>query len=305
MTVTAERVALTDAQLDAYLARIGVDGGVSHDFAGLARLHRAHLTGITWEAIDAFMGWPNSVAPTAAYDKIVEGGRGGWCYEMNGLFGAALSALGFKVTRLCGCVDRPNLGDMAIGNHLTLRVDLDRPYLAEVGVADALIDPVPMTVGPIRQRGFEFAIEDAGDGWLRLRNHEFGTAPTVDFKPDHGDESALEAVQRFLMTDPGSPFTNALAVYRHVEDGYLSLQNDRLRHVTTAGVEARTIRGARELAIVLRETFELDVPHVDDIWAKVAARCSAEPVCREGGASAKSAAQPSDEDRVVPRQAMR
>ena len=104
----------------------------------LTRLHRAHLLSITWEAIDCFMGWPTSVDPAAAHAKIVQGGRGGWCYEMNGLFGAALAALGFRVTRLAGCVDLPQLGGAAIGNHLTLRVDLDRPYLAEVGVADAL-----------------------------------------------------------------------------------------------------------------------------------------------------------------------
>ena len=53
---------------------------------------------------------------------------------------SALDALGFRVTRLCGGVDREKLGDVAIGNHLTLRVDLDhRSYLAEVGVADAII----------------------------------------------------------------------------------------------------------------------------------------------------------------------
>lgn len=269
MTVEDDVYELTGAQLAAYLGRIGIDGGVTLDFDGLARLHRAHLTGITWEAIDAFMGWPNSIAPAAAYAKIVEGRRGGWCYEMNGLFGAALAALGFKATRLCGCVDRPKLGDMAIGNHLTLRVDLDVPYLAEVGVADALIAPVPMAVGPIRQRGFDFAIEDAGDGWLRFHNHAHGIARTVDFRPGHSDEGALAAVQGFLMTDPGSPFTNALAVFRHFDDGYLALQNDRLRRITAAGAQDETVGSEDELASVLRDFFDLDVPRVDEIWAKV------------------------------------
>ncbi|MFD2143902.1 arylamine N-acetyltransferase [Ancylobacter oerskovii] len=55
------------------------------------------------------MGWPSSIAPASAFAKMVEGRRGGWCYEMNGLFGAALAALGFRVTRLCGGVDRRSL----------------------------------------------------------------------------------------------------------------------------------------------------------------------------------------------------
>lgn len=266
-----DEMTLNETQLAAYLAKIGIEGEVSLDLHGLARLHRAHLLGITWEAIDAFMDWPSSVAPSAAFAKIIEQGRGGWCYEMNGLFGAALSALGFRVTRLCGCVDRPVLGDAAIGNHLTLRVDLDRPYLAEVGVADALFEPVPIGVGPIRQRGFDFSIKAADDGWLRLHNHAHGTARTVDFKPDHSDEAALSAMQAWLMREPASPFTNALAVCRHTVDGYVALQNDRLRRVTALGVQQENIDGADHLAQVLEDVFSLSVPHPERIWEKVAA----------------------------------
>lgn len=93
-------MSLTTSQLDTYLARIGVDRPVSLDLNTLSRLHRAHLMTFTWEALDAFMGWPSSMTPASAFAKMVEGRRGGWCYEMNGLFGAALDALGFRVTRL-------------------------------------------------------------------------------------------------------------------------------------------------------------------------------------------------------------
>lgn len=147
---------LAPDQLDAYLAKIGVNQPVSLDHDSLSKLHRAHLMTFTWEALDAFMGWPPSIAPAAAFTKMVKGQRGGWCYEMNGLFGAALDALGFRVTRLCSGVNREILGDAVIGNHLSLRVDLDRPYLAEVGLSDAIVEPVPLAPGPISQRGFDF-----------------------------------------------------------------------------------------------------------------------------------------------------
>jgi N-hydroxyarylamine O-acetyltransferase len=91
---------LTTTQLQTYLERIGVEGPVTVDRQGLTRLHRAHLLNVTWEAIDCFMGWPTSLDPAAAHAKIVHGGRGGWCYEMNGLFGAALQALGFRSSGL-------------------------------------------------------------------------------------------------------------------------------------------------------------------------------------------------------------
>jgi N-hydroxyarylamine O-acetyltransferase len=262
---------LTARQLDAYLTRIGVDQPISLDLPSLSKLHRAHLMTFTWEALDAFMGWPSSVAPASAFAKMVEGRRGGWCYEMNGLFGAALDALGFRVARLCGGVDREKLGDIAIGNHLTLRVDLDRPYLAEVGVADAIIEPVPLAVGPISQRGFDFSIVPTQDGWLRFNNHTHGIARSFDFRADHGDEAAMAATHRWLTQDPGSPFTHALAVLRHTADGYVALQNDRLRSVTADGIREQRITSAHHLADTFETVFDLDIPQHDHVWDKIQA----------------------------------
>lgn len=260
---------LTAAQLNAYLARIGMPRPDSLDVRSLSQLHRAHLMSFTWEALDAFMGWPSAVDPAAAFTKMVEGRRGGWCYEMNGLFGAALAALGFGVTRLCGGVDREKLGDVAIGNHLTLRVDLDRPYLAEVGVADAIIEPVPLAVGPISQRGFDFSIVPTDGGWLRFNNHARGIAKSFDFRPDHSDEAAMAATHGWLMQDPGSPFTNALAVLRHTADGYIALQNDCLRRVTAASLTEQRITSADHLAETFETVFDLDIPRFARVWDRL------------------------------------
>ncbi|WP_448956071.1 arylamine N-acetyltransferase family protein [Labrys neptuniae] len=262
---------LTPGQLDAYLARIGVDRPISLDVGSLSRLHRAHLMAFTWEALDAFMGWPSAIPPAAAFAKMVEGRRGGWCYEMNGLFGAALAALGFRVTRLCGGVNRALLGDVAIGNHLTLRVDLDQPYLAEVGLADGIVEPVPLTAGPIRQRGFDFSLLPTADGWLRFHNHANGMAHSFDFRPDHSDEAAISATLGWLTQDPGSPFTNALAIMRHNADGYIALKNDCLRSVTADGASERTITSADDLADTLKTIFKLDIPQSGRVWEKVQA----------------------------------
>jgi len=275
MTLTPSNengMTLTAGQLDAYLAKIGVDRPASLDLPSLSKLHRAHLMTFTWEALDAFMGWPSSITPASAFAKMVGGRRGGWCYEMNGLFGAALDALGFRVTRLCGGVDREKLGDIAMGNHLTLRVDLDdRPYLAEVGVADAIIEPVPLAVGPISQRGFDFSIMPADGGWLRFNNHVRGIAKSFDFRPDHSDEAAMAATHGWLMQDPGSPFTNAPAVLRHTTDGYVALQNDCLRRVTANSLSEQRITSADHLADTFETVFDLDIPQSGRVWERLQA----------------------------------
>ncbi len=262
MTLTADQIAL-------YLARVGMERPAACDIGSLTRLHRAHLMSFTWEALDAFMGWPASITPSCVFTKMVEGRRGGWCFEMNGLFGAALAALGFRVTRLCGGVNREKLGDVAIGNHLTLRVDLDRPYLAEVGAADAILDPVPLEVGAISQRGFDFSITPVGGGWMRFNNHAHGLAKSIDFRPDHSDEAAMAAAHGWLMQDAGSPFTHALAVLRHTEEGYVALQNDCLRRVTANSITEQRIMSADHLADTFATVFEIDVPQVGHVWEKV------------------------------------
>lgn len=267
---TIEDVApLTPAQLDAYLARIGILQPTRVDFETLSAIHRAHLLGFTWEALDAFMGWPSSIDPQDAFAKMVEGGRGGWCYEMNGLLGAALAALGFQVTRLCAAVNRESLGDIAIGNHLTLRIDLDQPYLVEVGVADAIIEPVPMKIGPIRQRGFDFSILPVDDRWLRFKNHELGLARSFDFQADKRNEAAIAAAHRWLMEDRASPFTGTLAIFRHTPKGYIVLQNDRLRRVTPDIVEEERIMSAGHLANTLTSVFKIAIPEPRQIWEKI------------------------------------
>jgi N-hydroxyarylamine O-acetyltransferase len=128
---------------------------------------------------------------------------------------------------------------------------------------------VPLAVGPIRQRGFDFSITAVEGGWLRLNNHARGIARSVDFRPDYSDEAAMAATHGWLMQDAGSPFTGALAVLRHVPDGYLVLQNDCLRRVTAHSFSEQRITSADHFAETLETVFALAVPRPDLVWEKV------------------------------------
>ncbi|MCB4770824.1 arylamine N-acetyltransferase [Ancylobacter sp. Lp-2] len=270
---TAADTTLTPAELDAYLARIGRPRPATPDLDALRALHLAHVTSFTWEAIDAFMGWPIDASPRSAFAKMVGGGpafrRGGWCHEMNGLFGAALSALGFRVTRLCGGVRRVDFGDLAVGNHLTVQVDLDEPWLAEVGLGDALFAPIPMRPGTVVQRGRAYAITEEDGGWLRFHNHAHGAAPSFDFRPGYSDEARIAGAHTFLITDSSSPFISNLVIQRHAPGRTEGIFNQTRRILTDSGVEERRITGADEFARLLVEVFQLDVPDSDAIWARV------------------------------------
>lgn len=268
---------LSPAQRDAYFARIGLDVPARPDLAALRAIHRAHALAFTWEAADAFLMRPEGgIDPARAFEKMVAGRRGGWCYEMNGLLGAALAAAGFAVTRLCAGVHRASLGAASVGNHLSLRVDLDDgPWLVEAGLGDALPAPVPLRTGAWRDGFLACSIEAADGDWLRYVNHRHGVAASFDFRADHADDATLAAREVWMRTDPGSPFTGALAVMRHFPDRLESLVNRTRRTLTADGLTEWTLADEADFAEALGGLFALDLPDLPALWAKtgeVAAR---------------------------------
>ena len=145
--------------IDHYLERIGVKRPVEPNLESLRALHRAHLLTIPYENLDVQLGHPVAIEIPAIYEKIVEKGRGGWCYEMNGIFGWALKELGFRVTRATGSVMREMGGDASNGNHLVLRVELDEGlYLADVGFGDGPMLPIAIVSGEFTAHGFNFGL---------------------------------------------------------------------------------------------------------------------------------------------------
>lgn len=265
---------LSSAQRDAYFARIGLAAPARPDLAALRAIHRAHALAFTWEAADAFLTRPEgSTDPERTFEKMVAGRRGGWCYEMNGLLGAALGASGFSVTRLCAGVHRATIGEAAVGNHLTLRVELaDGPWLVEAGLGDALPQPVPLREGTYRDGFLICSIEAADGDWLRYVNHRHGVASSFDFRAGHSDDAALAAKEVWMRTDPGSPFTGALAIMRHFPDRVESLVNRTRRTVTATGTTERELADAEAFAATLSGLFELELPDVPALWAKTGER---------------------------------
>ena len=255
--------------LSAYLSRIGFSEAPRPDLATLQALHRAHLLAIPYENLDVQFGRPLNTDPAAAYEKIVGRGRGGWCYEMNGLFGWALSEIGFKVTRLGGGGGDP--GQVSVlGSHLVLRVDLDEPWIADVGFADGPIEPFAFSDGPFTQRGFEFGVESLSDGLWRLRNHQFGARPFYDCGPT--DEAALAERCVWLQSDPQSGFVQNAVAFHHNAEGFCSLIGRVLRVITPAGAEKSLVVDADDYVRTLRERFDLDFPEAASLWPKIVAR---------------------------------
>jgi N-hydroxyarylamine O-acetyltransferase len=259
--------------LQAYLDRIGFEGVPRPDLATLAALHRGHLLSIPYETLDVQLGRPVTIDPEAAFAKIVAGRRGGWCYEMNGLLGAALDAIGFKVTRLAGGVHRKLRGEEAVGNHLVLLVDLDgEPWIADVGFGDGSRDPFPLKEGPYSAAGYDFRLEKLDADWWRMHNHALGGAPEFDFTLTPADPAHLAAKCHELQTSPASIFVMTAICQRHTPDAIHLLRGRALRYVRPGWKQDHLIASADEFVAVLARDFDLDLPEAADLWPRICAR---------------------------------
>ena len=111
--------------LDAYLARINYHDRRCANIGVLTDLHEAHAAMIPFENLDVVLGRPVRLDLPSLEAKLVAGRRGGYCFEQNSLFAAALETMGFKVQRLAA---RVRYGSTRVGprTHMVLRVDLGR-----------------------------------------------------------------------------------------------------------------------------------------------------------------------------------
>ncbi len=266
---------LNAAELAAYGERIGLAGPFSPDLATLRRVHAAHCAAIPFENLDVQLGQPPSIDPGAIFAKLVHARRGGWCYEQNGVLGRALAAMGFAVTRISAGVVRDDTGLPAMGSHLALLVTLDRPWLVDGGFGSWIGAPLPLERGAWALSPWPVAIDLLNDGRWELRVDLGNRAMRYVFAAEPADEALLADMCHWQAHDPQSNFVLNCVVQRRQIEADLALRGRVLTETDAAGSRPRLLADADELVAVLRDRFDLDLPHVAQIWPAIVARHSA------------------------------
>jgi N-hydroxyarylamine O-acetyltransferase len=256
------------AQRDAYFRRIGYAGSAQPTRETLFAIHRAHLLAIPYENLDIHLGRTLVLDPETNFRKLVHERRGGWCYEMNGVFGAVLERLGYDVRYLSGAVGRARRGDAAEGNHLVLLVTLDQPWIVDVGFGDGFIEPLPLVEGTYRQGFLEFGLVRDGDRWTVL-NHPMGGADRFDFTLESRFLENFSGQCHALQTSPESGFVQTTVCQQFVADGIVTLRGAVLRKIRESGVTETTIDNASAWARVILEQFGLEIPGVERLFPRV------------------------------------
>ncbi|MER5882288.1 arylamine N-acetyltransferase [Streptomyces sp. NPDC001941] len=258
--------ALTGAQADAYLRRIGAEG-VSVGWGtgeGLRELHLRHLRSVPFENLSLHLGEDVVLAEQALFDKVVGARRGGFCYELNGLFAALLRTLGYRVDLLEARCFREDGGLSIPYDHMVLRVvdEEGRSRLADVGFGDH--SQLPLELGERGEQadpGGVFRIVEAPEGDLDVVRD--GT-PQYRVDPRPRALGDFEVGSWYQRTSPASHFTRSLVCSRLTEEGRVTLRGAKLIVTDCGGRRERWLSGEEEVLAAYRDLFgvELDrLPH--------------------------------------------
>ncbi len=248
----------------AYLDRLDVYCPASPTLETLRELHYAHLLAVPFENLD-IPERPIVLDEERFFDKIVRRRRGGFCYELNGLFAALLRELGFRVTLLSGRVDNGKGAGSTMRefDHLALRVDLDEPWLADVGFGESFYEPLPLAANaPCDEAGMKYWLERGDDARWRVlsKRGQNGNGAKVlyDFTLTPHPLSDFGGMCRYHQTAPESPFMQRKVCTRLTPTGRVTLANMRLIITENGSRQERALAGEREYAEALREHFGIE-----------------------------------------------
>ena len=250
---------MDESRVDAYLARIGAARPESPDAAGLRDLQLRHLRTVPFENLSVHLREDITLAEDPLFDKIVTRRRGGFCYELNGLFGSLLSALGYRVTLLAARSVTPDgLGPPF--DHLALRVDLDEPWLVDVGFGRFSQLPLRLDVrtgqaGP----GGTFQLVDTAAGDLDVSR---------DGEPEYRLERRPRELPDFASTcwfhrtSPDSHFTRSLVCSRLTDSGRITLSGRTLVETVDGQRTERGLESDEAVLAAYRDEFGIVLDRV-------------------------------------------
>ncbi|HVO21019.1 MAG TPA: arylamine N-acetyltransferase [Anaeromyxobacter sp.] len=250
---------LGPGQIDAYLHRLGRSVRPGPTLEALGDLHEAHLLTVPFENLDIHLGAPIRLELSALFEKVVERLRGGYCYELNGLFAALLSALGYQVELLSARVARPDRTFSPDFDHLALRVLsplLPEPQLADVGFGDGFLRPLPLRSGFTRREGEKTLHLSEGQGgtWTYAEDRGQGPLPHYAFTLAPRALEEFEPRNAWQQRSPESAFTRQWLCSRATPQGRVTLSGTRLVE-TSEGIRRETPLEPAEVPAVLRERF--------------------------------------------------
>lgn len=247
--------------IQAYLQRINYIGPLDPTAKTLRALHLAHLLTVPFENLDIHLSRPIVLDDAALFHKIIEERRGGFCYELNGLFAALLRELGFDVTLLSARVARASGGFGPEFDHLTLLVRLEERWLADVGFGDSFREPLRFgEPGEQKQEMGSYRLAQEGSQWVLWElSKQSGWQPQYQFILQPRRLADFAAMCDYHQSAPESHFTQKRICSLATPGGRVTLSDQHLIITRNGRREERELGDGAEVEAALQAWFGVEL----------------------------------------------
>lgn len=248
--------------LDSYFGRVNYRGGTDAGEETLHDLHTAHTLNVPFENLDVFYRKPIPLDEASLYNKIVKEKRGGYCFEMNGIFSFVLQRMGFNVTNLLARVII-NGNQYTTKTHQAILVQAGgRQWIADVGFGnDGIIAPLILEEGT-EQRQFAHTYrltKHSSFGYMLQKKQGDRYNPLYVFTLEECFPDDFLMSNHFTATFPGSFFLSMRMCTMPTPDGRITLTDSHFKVVKNDGVSERPIADESDFKALSKEHFGLDL----------------------------------------------
>lgn len=221
--------------LDRYCQRIMHQHEVRTTEDGLRTLHHQQLVCIPFENFDVLLGRPILLDPGSLFDKLVRRPRGGYCFELNGLFLHVLQSSGFEARPLLARVHLSGSSVIGRGHQISLVTIGGREWLTDVGFGGSnMREPIPLEIDRVNHCN--------GQALRLVRAEPYGTMLQVltsdeqwlnlySFDREYAGPGDIKYGNYYTSTHPDSIFTQDRIASLATSRGRVSLNNLSLRIV--------------------------------------------------------------------------
>lgn len=249
--------------VSAYLNRINYTTKVGIDKNTLFGLQKAHLLSVPFENLDIHYNRRIALAKDFFFDKIVLQKRGGFCYELNGLFYELLKELGFEVLMVSAKVyDHDGVYGQEY-DHMALLVHLDSErYLVDVGFGKFTLEPLTIDLNrPQHDPYGTYILEtyEADSAYLKVSEITLqNSAPQYIFSPKPRELSEFEGMCNYHQTSTDSHFTRKKVVSISTPNGRITLNNNKVKILAEEKTEEIAFN-ENEFGLYLKNYFDIDL----------------------------------------------
>lgn len=240
-----------------YLKRFAAEKKEEATLDYLYHLQEQHMLHIPFENLDVIYKTPILLDVQHFYEKIVEHHRGGFCYELNGLFCWLLKQLGFNAHLISATVQKED-GSWALqDSHATILVHLDKqPYLVDVGFGDSIRKPIPLTGETVEDVSGAYRVEQLDSMTYDLQKQEKTWKTKYRFTTDEKKLEQFAPMCEFNQTSSDSPFTKTNLTTIATKTGRITLSGTTVIITNDQGKQKAEVQ-KDEIPAFLEKHFQI------------------------------------------------